>query len=160
MRPIDKIRNQDLPRGQGDHSTLYVSLELSRSTWLVTSLSPNSDKMSKHTIAAGTHMYEIFFDRAAWIIHEAGRGPVAFASLIVLVLGIVLGIVGAYLFRNAAEKLKRTLSCVRLGQKELGKSTSEATRSDRVGKIFAFLTLLNSRLFNAKMLILARRRQR
>jgi hypothetical protein len=53
MRPIDKIRNQDLPRGQGDHSTLYMSLELSRSTWLVTSLSPNSDKMSKHTIAAG-----------------------------------------------------------------------------------------------------------
>jgi transposase len=52
MRPIDKIR-KDLPRGQGDHSTLYVSLELSRSTWLVTSLSPNSDKMSKHTIAAG-----------------------------------------------------------------------------------------------------------
>ena len=53
MRPIDKIRNQDLPRGQGDHSTLYMSLELSRSTWLVTSLSPNSDKMSKRTIAAG-----------------------------------------------------------------------------------------------------------
>jgi hypothetical protein len=51
--PTDKTRNQDLPRGQGDHSTLYVSLELSRSTWLVTSLSPNSDKMSKHTIAAG-----------------------------------------------------------------------------------------------------------
>jgi transposase len=52
MRPTDKTRNQDLPRGQGDHSTLYVSLELSRSTWLVTSLSPNSAKMSKHTIAA------------------------------------------------------------------------------------------------------------
>jgi hypothetical protein len=32
MRPTDKTRNQDLPRGQGDHSTLYVSLELSRST--------------------------------------------------------------------------------------------------------------------------------
>jgi transposase len=54
MRPTDKTRNQDLPCGQGgDHSTLYVSLELSRSTWLVTSLSPNSDKMSKHTIASG-----------------------------------------------------------------------------------------------------------
>ena len=53
MRPTDKTRNQDLPRGQGDHATLYVSLELSRSTWLVTSLSPNSAKMSKHTIAAG-----------------------------------------------------------------------------------------------------------
>jgi hypothetical protein len=48
MRPTDKTRNQDLARSQGDHSTLYVSLELSRSSWLVTSLSPNSDKMSKH----------------------------------------------------------------------------------------------------------------
>ena len=45
MRPTDKTRNQALPRGQGDHSTLYVLLELSRSTWLVTSLSPSSDKM-------------------------------------------------------------------------------------------------------------------
>jgi transposase len=53
MRPTDNPRNQDLARNQGDHSTLYVSLELSRSSWLVTSLSPNSDKMSKHSIAAG-----------------------------------------------------------------------------------------------------------
>jgi transposase len=53
MRPTDKTRNQDLARSQGDHSTLYVSLELSRSSWLVTSLSPNSDRMSKHSIAAG-----------------------------------------------------------------------------------------------------------
>jgi hypothetical protein len=53
MRPTDKCCKQDWPRGQGDHSTLYVSLELSRSTWLVTSLSPSSDKMSKHTTAAG-----------------------------------------------------------------------------------------------------------
>jgi hypothetical protein len=40
MRPTDKTRNQDLACSRGDHSTLYVSLELSRSTWLVTSLSP------------------------------------------------------------------------------------------------------------------------
>jgi transposase len=53
MRPTDKTRSEDLARRQGDHSTLYVSLELSRSSWLVTSLSPNSDKMSKHPIAAG-----------------------------------------------------------------------------------------------------------
>jgi transposase len=53
MRPTDKTRSQYLPRGQGDRAALYVSLELSRSIWLVTSLSPNSDKMSKHTIAAG-----------------------------------------------------------------------------------------------------------
>jgi len=53
MRPTDKARKQDMARDQSDRSTLYVSLELSRSTWLVTSLSPSSDKMSKHTIAAG-----------------------------------------------------------------------------------------------------------
>ena len=47
-------------------------------------------------------MYAIIFDRAAEIIRESGRGPVAFASLIVLVLGIV----GAYLFRNVGEKLR------------------------------------------------------
>ena len=32
---------------------LFVSLELSRSTWLVTSLSPGGDRMSKHTVAGG-----------------------------------------------------------------------------------------------------------
>jgi transposase len=37
-----------------DHSeTLYVSLELSHSTWLVTSLSPGSTKMSKYSSPAG-----------------------------------------------------------------------------------------------------------
>ena len=53
MRPTYKTHNQDLPCGQGDHAALYVSLELSRTSWLVTSLSPKSDKMSKHSIAAG-----------------------------------------------------------------------------------------------------------
>ena len=33
---------------------IFVSLELSRSTWLVTSLSPgNGEKMSKHSVTAG-----------------------------------------------------------------------------------------------------------
>jgi transposase len=32
---------------------LHVSLELSRKTWLVTSLSPGSDRLSKHSIAGG-----------------------------------------------------------------------------------------------------------
>jgi transposase len=36
-----------------DDATLYVSLELSRSTWLVTSLSARGDKMSKHTTVGG-----------------------------------------------------------------------------------------------------------
>ena len=51
--PTDQTRNRDRARSQGDHSTLYVSPELSRSSWLVTSLSPNSDETSKYTIAAG-----------------------------------------------------------------------------------------------------------
>jgi transposase len=53
MRPTNNARKEAVACGQSDHSTLYISLELSRSTWLVTSLSPCSDKMSKQTIAAG-----------------------------------------------------------------------------------------------------------
>ena len=39
----------------GDIAMLCVSLELSRSTWVVTSLAPGSDKMSKHRIEGGDH---------------------------------------------------------------------------------------------------------
>ena len=45
------IENQTATRA--NHATLFVSLELSRSKWLVTSLSPGSDKMSKHAVAGG-----------------------------------------------------------------------------------------------------------
>ena len=38
---------------RGDYATLFVSLELSRSTWIATSLAPGSKKMSKHTLASG-----------------------------------------------------------------------------------------------------------
>lgn len=35
-----------------DLAAIFVSLELSRSTWLITSLSPgNGEKMSKHSVA-------------------------------------------------------------------------------------------------------------
>src|SRR5258707_6731321 len=34
----------------GDCATVFVSLELSRSTWVATSLAPGSKKMSKHTL--------------------------------------------------------------------------------------------------------------
>src|SRR5258705_8572991 len=37
----------------GDYATLFVSLELSRSTWVATSLAPGSKKMSKHTLVGG-----------------------------------------------------------------------------------------------------------
>lgn len=37
-----------------DLAAIFVSLELSRSTWLITSLSPgNGEKMSKHSVAGG-----------------------------------------------------------------------------------------------------------
>src|SRR5437016_12405880 len=36
-----------------DCATLFVSLELSRSTWVATSLAPGSIKMSKHTLVGG-----------------------------------------------------------------------------------------------------------
>ncbi|MGK9055702.1 IS110 family transposase [Neorhizobium petrolearium] len=36
-----------------DLGAIFVSLELSKSTWLVTALSPGSEKMSRHTIAGG-----------------------------------------------------------------------------------------------------------
>lgn len=36
-----------------DLGAIFVSLELSKSTWLVTALSPCSEKMSRHTIEGG-----------------------------------------------------------------------------------------------------------
>jgi hypothetical protein len=41
------------PYHQHHDATLYASLELSHATWLVTSLSPGSEKMSKHSLAGG-----------------------------------------------------------------------------------------------------------
>ena len=38
---------------QSDPDANFVSLELSRSRWLVTSMSPGSDKMSKHAVSGG-----------------------------------------------------------------------------------------------------------
>src|SRR6201981_165338 len=38
---------------RGDCATLFVSLELSRSTWVATALAPGSSKMSKYTLVGG-----------------------------------------------------------------------------------------------------------
>src|SRR5687767_11090153 len=38
---------------RGDLGVIFVSLELSKSTWLVTSLAPGSNKMSRHSIPGG-----------------------------------------------------------------------------------------------------------
>jgi hypothetical protein len=44
---------QTVQHGWNHPAVLFVSLELSRSTWLVTSLSPGSEKMSRHATAGG-----------------------------------------------------------------------------------------------------------
>ena len=53
MHPTGPCPEQDPPRDRHHQATLYASLELSRSTWLVTSLAPGDRKMSKHSVAAG-----------------------------------------------------------------------------------------------------------
>jgi transposase len=53
MHPTNSRPIQTSPRNASPEPTLYASLELSRSIWLVTSLSPGSQKMSKHAIPGG-----------------------------------------------------------------------------------------------------------
>src|SRR3954466_1285970 len=53
MHPTGPCPEQDPPRDRHHQATLYASLELSRSTWLVTSLAPRGGKMAKHPVAAG-----------------------------------------------------------------------------------------------------------
>lgn len=44
----------DVPAAfRADLGTIFISLELGKSTWLITSLAPGSDKMSRRTIAGG-----------------------------------------------------------------------------------------------------------
>ena len=53
MRSAEQNQNQVLARAQIADAFLFASLELSRSSWLVTLLSPGSEKMSKYSTAAG-----------------------------------------------------------------------------------------------------------
>ena len=47
-------RHEELTAIQTNLGAIFVSLELSRSIWLVTSVSPGSgEKMSKHSVPAG-----------------------------------------------------------------------------------------------------------
>src|SRR6201998_3566877 len=55
-RPMHHATTLPVPEDtciRGDCATLFVSLELSRSTWVATSLRPGSRKMSKHTLVGG-----------------------------------------------------------------------------------------------------------
>src|SRR5215210_5222833 len=45
------LQNRTGPRTDPD--AIFVSLDLSRSRWLVTSLSPGSETMSKHSVTGG-----------------------------------------------------------------------------------------------------------
>jgi len=51
--PINDHLVQNETAIRSDVASIFVSLELSRSRWLVTSLSPGSEKMSKHLVAGG-----------------------------------------------------------------------------------------------------------
>src|SRR4051794_23841385 len=53
MHPTGLYPEQDPARHRHPQATLYASLELSRSVWLVTSLAPGGGKMSKHSVAEG-----------------------------------------------------------------------------------------------------------
>src|SRR3954447_7454402 len=53
MHPTGLYPEQDPARDRHPQATLYASLELSRSVWLVTSLAPRGRQMSKHSVAAG-----------------------------------------------------------------------------------------------------------
>ena len=53
MSVLTAPRTQEVTVSRAPDPKLFVSLELSCSTWLVTSLAPGGDKMSKHTVAGG-----------------------------------------------------------------------------------------------------------
>jgi transposase len=53
MRPISRPTSKEPSHSQQSGPTLHVALELSQATWLVTSLSPGSEKMSKHATPGG-----------------------------------------------------------------------------------------------------------
>src|ERR1700739_636403 len=55
-RPMQHATTLPAPQrtcSRGNCAPLFVSLELSRSTWVATALAPDSSKMSKHTLVGG-----------------------------------------------------------------------------------------------------------
>lgn len=52
--PVMTMTKAELPAAiRVDLGAIFVSLELSRSTWLVTALAPGSEKMSRHNVVGG-----------------------------------------------------------------------------------------------------------
>jgi transposase len=65
-----------------DHATVFVSLELSRAKWLITSMSTWRDKMSKHTVDAGDGA--ALLDRLARLRTEAEQRLGTLARVVVI----------------------------------------------------------------------------
>ena len=77
MRPISQTTTQKPSHCQRDDATLYASLELSRATWLVTSLSPASEKMSKYSTLGGNGAALLGLLRRLQVrAEQIARGPV------------------------------------------------------------------------------------
>jgi transposase len=77
MHPTAPCPEQNLPHVQDHQTTLYASLELSRSTWLVTSLACGSRKMSKHSVAAGDGAALLaLLVRLRGRVEQSAEGPV------------------------------------------------------------------------------------
>jgi transposase len=51
--PMSADQTQAQTATPNDLGAIFVSLELSKSTWLVTALSPGSEKMSRHSVTGG-----------------------------------------------------------------------------------------------------------
>ena len=72
---------------RGDCATLFVSLELSRSTWVATSLAPGSKKMSKHTLAGGGNGRELLGPETAKWSRDL-FAPVMFAGCYAIIAAL------------------------------------------------------------------------
>ena len=58
----------------GDYGTIFVAIELSQKTWLVTLHSPDKDKMSRHKLEGGESCRAVGVDRAGSGAGGAGAG--------------------------------------------------------------------------------------
>src|SRR3954468_12919425 len=78
MHPTGLYLEQDPARARHPQATLYASLELSRSTWLVTSLAAGGGKVSKHSVVAGDGAALLaLLARLRGRVEQSAGGPVA-----------------------------------------------------------------------------------
>ena len=63
--PITEDQTQTQTTTPIDLGAIFVSLESSKSTWLLTALSPGSKKMSRHTITGGDTVALFVFCRTS-----------------------------------------------------------------------------------------------